>query len=153
MAATSVNKLVESFENPTIPPIEGEPTYATIHAMHELLNSNAASVNTNLGYGTLRQLCLTLYPTVYATLSATRVVNPPNPGVRPVILAGATGPEAASIRYAQNAAILAFNTFRNVEHALWQQVMGSVEDNFMQVKYRPHQSYKKSSTLYLLTHL
>ena len=38
-------------------------------------------LNTNLGCGTLRQLCLTLYPTVYATLSATRVVNPPNPGV------------------------------------------------------------------------
>ena len=53
MASPSVDKLVESFENPSIPPINCEPTYTTLHAMHELLNSNAASVNTNLGCGTL----------------------------------------------------------------------------------------------------
>ena len=49
MAAPSVNKLVESFKNPNIPPIDRELTYATLHAMHKLLNSNAASVTTNLG--------------------------------------------------------------------------------------------------------
>ena len=53
MAAPSIDKLVESFENPSISPIDGEPTYATLHAMHELLNLNAESVNTNLGCGTL----------------------------------------------------------------------------------------------------
>ena len=38
MAAPYVDKLVESFENPSIPPINGEPTYYTLHTMHELLN-------------------------------------------------------------------------------------------------------------------
>ena len=71
-----------------------------IHALHKLLNLNASSVNTNLGCGTLGHLCLTLAPTIYVTLSATRVVPPPNPGATPVILAGATRPKAASIRYA-----------------------------------------------------
>ena len=71
MAATFVDKLVESFENPSIPQIDGEPTYATLHDMHELLNLNAASINTNLGCSTLGQLCLTLSPTIYATLSTT----------------------------------------------------------------------------------
>ena len=56
MAATSVNKLAESFENPTIPPIEGKLTYVTIHAMHDILNSKAACVNKNLGYGTISHL-------------------------------------------------------------------------------------------------
>ena len=68
MAAPSIDKLLESFENPSIPPIDGKPTYVTLHAMHEILNSNAASVNTNLGCGTIGHLCLTLSPTVYATL-------------------------------------------------------------------------------------
>ena len=77
MAAPSVDKIVESFENPSIPTIDGKLMYAMLHAMHKLLNSNAASVNTNLGCGTLGHLCLTLYPTVYATLSTTRVVPPP----------------------------------------------------------------------------
>ena len=44
MAGPSVDKLMERFENPSIPPIKGKPTYATLHDMHELLNSNAASV-------------------------------------------------------------------------------------------------------------
>ena len=72
----SVDKLVESFKNPNIPPIDGEPTCAILHAMQKLLNSNATSVSTNLGCSTLGHLCLTLSPTVYTTLSTTRVVPP-----------------------------------------------------------------------------
>ena len=56
MAAPSVDKLVESFESPNIPPIDGEPTYATLLAMHKFLNSKAASVSTNFGYGTIGHL-------------------------------------------------------------------------------------------------
>ena len=77
MAAPSVDKLVKSFKNPSIPPIDGEPTYATLHAMHELLNSITASFTTNLGCGTLGHLCLTLYTTLYENLLTTRVVPPP----------------------------------------------------------------------------
>ena len=67
MAAPSVDRLVESFETPRILPFDRGPTYATIHVMHEFLYLNAASLITNLGCGTLGNLCLTLYPTVYAT--------------------------------------------------------------------------------------
>ena len=153
MAAPSVGKLVESFENPSIPPIDREPTYATLHAMHKLLNSDVASVTTNLGCSTLIHLCLTLSPTVYANLSKTRVVPPPNPGATLVIPAGATGPEAASICYAHNAATLAFNTFNNVDCALHQQLLGAVKDTFLRVKHKPHRGYSRSSTLDLLTQL
>ena len=64
MAATSVDKLIESFENPAIPLIDGKPMYATIHAMHKLVNSNAKSVNTNPGCDMLEHLFLTLPPTL-----------------------------------------------------------------------------------------
>ena len=138
MAAPSVNKLVESFKNPTIPPIDSKPTYAVLHAMHKLLKSNLASVNTNLGCGTLGHLLLTLSPTVYANLLTTRVVPPPNPGATSVIPAGAIGPKAAFIRYAHDAATLVFSTFHNVDRALCQQRIGAVKDTFMQVKHKPH---------------
>ena len=121
--------------------------------MHNLLNSNTASVNTNLGYGTLGHLCLTLPPTVYTTLLTTRVGPPINPGATPFILEGATGPEAAIIRYAHDAATLAFNTFHNVDRALCQQLLGAVKDTFMRVKHKPHQGYSGSSTLDLISHL
>ena len=110
MTARSVDKLVESFDNPTIPPIDGEPTYATLNAMNKLLNSNAASIKTNLVCGSLRYLFLTLSLTIYETLSEKRVVPPPNPGATPVITAGTTGPKAVSIRYAHNAATLVSST-------------------------------------------
>ena len=153
MEAPSVDKLVESFEKPSIPPIDGEPTYATLHAMHKLLNFNAASVTTNLGYGTLCQLCLTLSLTNYATLLTTRVSPPLNPGATPIILAGATGSEAAPIRYAYNAATLAFKTFNNVDRALCQKLLDAVKNTFLRFKQKPHHGYSGSSTLYLLTHL
>ena len=121
--------------------------------MHELLNSNTASVNTNLGCGTLGHLCLTLSPTVYTTLSTTQVIPTPNPGATPVIPEGATGSKAASIQYAHNAATLAFNNFHNVNRALHQQLIGAIEDTFMPVKHKPHKEYSGSSTLDLLTHL
>ena len=153
MAATFVDKLVKSFKRLMIPSINGKPTYVTIKAMHELLNSNAASVTTNLGCGKLVCLCLTLSPTVYTTLSAAWFVPPANPGAMPVIPTGTTRPKAASIRYAHNAATLAFKNFRNVDRALRQQLLGAVEDNFVQVKHRPHQGYIGSSMLYFFTHL
>ena len=121
--------------------------------MHELLNLNAASVNTNLGCGTLSHLFLTLTPTVYATHLTTRVVTPPNPRATPVIRAGTTVPKAASIRYAHNTATLAFNTFHHVNCALRHQLLGAVEDTFVRVKHKPHRGCSGSSTLDLLTHL
>ena len=90
MAATSVNKLVESFENPIIPPIYSEPTYATIHSLHEILNANASFVSTNHGCVTLVHLWLTLSVTVFATLLATLVVPPNNTGASHVIPVGYT---------------------------------------------------------------
>ena len=121
--------------------------------MHELLNLNAASVNTNLGCGTLGHLFLTLSPTVYATLLTTRVVPPPNPRATPVIPAGATGPKAASIRYAHDAATLASNMFHNFNCALRQQLLGVVKDTFVQVNHKPHRGYSGSSTMDMLTYL
>ena len=101
--------------------------------MHEILNSNAESVSRNLGCGTLVHLCLTLSPTVYATLLNTRLIPLLNPVATPVIPAGATGSEAASIQYAHEAATLALNSFANVDSALRQQLIGAVEDTFLQV--------------------
>ena len=127
--------------------------YATIHSLHKILNSNDAYINTDIGYGMMGYLCLTLSPTVYATLLTTRVVLPPNPGAMPIIPTGATGPKAASIRYAHDTATLAFNTFNNVDRALCQQILGAVEDTFLRVKHKLHCRYSGSSTLSLLTYL
>ena len=153
MVAPTVKKIVESFDNLHIPPIDGEPTYATLHGMRELLNSNAVSVANNLGCGTLGHLFPPLSLTVYATLLTTRVVPPLNPGATTVIPSGATGPEAVSIRYAHDVAMLTFNTFANVNRALRQKIIGAVDNTFLRVPHKPHRGYSGSSNLDLLTHL
>ena len=127
MASISVDKLVNKLENPTIPLIYVKSTYVTIHAKQDIIKLNTASVNTNLICGTLGHLCLTLSPTVYATLLTIRFIPPPNPGATLVIPAGITGPEAASIGYAHFLATLDFNTFWNVDRALCQQLMGTIK--------------------------
>ena len=76
----SINKILEAVPHSSIPPIIGQPTYYSTHEIHQFLSSNAASVQSNLGCGTMGLIYLTLSPTVYATLSATLFVPPPNPG-------------------------------------------------------------------------
>ena len=124
-----------------------------IHSLHYFLNSNAASVNTNLGCVTMGNLCLTYTPTVYENLLATPVVPPPNTRAAPVIPAGAIGPGSAPLRYAHNAATIAFTMFQNMDRALCQQILGSAEEKFVRVLHRPHRGYSGSITMDLLTHL
>ena len=64
-----------------------------------------------------------------------------------------TGPKAASIRYAHDAATLTFDTFSNVNRNLRQQLLSAVEDTFLRVPHNPHCGYSGSSNLYLLTHI
>ena len=50
---TALDMIVDGFPFPTIPPIVGTQTYNTIAKVNFKLNSNAASVQSNLGCGTL----------------------------------------------------------------------------------------------------
>ena len=62
-------KIVDRLLFPTIDLIFGTPDYESIADIHLKLNSNVASVQSNLGCGTLGLLFLTVSPAVYVTLS------------------------------------------------------------------------------------
>ena len=85
---SSIEEIVDGFPFPTIEPIIGTPDYESIADIHLKLNSNAASVQFNLGCGTLGLLFLTVSPAVYDTLSTTKFVPPVNPGPKPIIPTG-----------------------------------------------------------------
>ena len=76
---TTVYKIVDGFPFPKIPPIVGTPKYNTIAEVNLKLNSNSASVQSNLGCGTLGLLQLTVSHAIYNTLSVTAFVVPVNP--------------------------------------------------------------------------
>ena len=96
---SSIDKIADGFPFPTIDPIIGTPYYEIISDMHLKLNSNAASVQSNIGCGTLGFLFLTVLPAVYATLSTTTFVPPVNPGPKLSIPTGLTGAVISDLRY------------------------------------------------------
>ena len=61
---TAIDKIVDGFPLPTIDPIIGTPTYNTIAENNLKLNSNAASVQSNLVCDTLGLLRLTVFAVV-----------------------------------------------------------------------------------------
>ena len=93
----SVDCIVGGFPHPTINPVIGMPTFATIADTNLQLNTNAASVHSNLGNGQLGLLALTVTLSVYLNLAITAFVAPINPGPTPIIPAVATGPQIARL--------------------------------------------------------
>jgi hypothetical protein len=90
---TSVDKITESFPQPTVTAILGEPSYEALTELTRSLKANAASVNAERGGGDLGHLALTVSDIDYATLApGTPFDAPDNPG--PVYIAGGglTGP-------------------------------------------------------------
>ena len=61
---TTTDKIVDGFPFPMIPTIVETPTYNTIAYINLKLNSNSASVQSNLGCDTLGLLQLTVSPAV-----------------------------------------------------------------------------------------
>ena len=94
---TAINKIVDGLLFTTISLIIGSPNYATIAEVHLKLNSNTPSAQWNLGCGTLGLLQLTVYPAVYATLSATAFISPVNPGDNPTIPSIASDPHITNL--------------------------------------------------------
>ena len=96
---SSIEKIVDRFPFPMIDPIIGTPDYDTIADIHLKLNSNAASLQSNLGCGTLGLLFLTVSPAVYTTLSTTAFVLPVNPIPKPSIPTGSTSAVISDLQY------------------------------------------------------
>ena len=88
---SSIKKIMDRFLFPTTNPIVGTPDYECIADINLKLDSNAESVQSNLGCGTLGILFLTVSLAVYAPLSTIVFVPPVNPGTQPNIPNGATG--------------------------------------------------------------
>ena len=150
---STVDKIIDSFPFPTLPNITGEPDYETLSELHTKLNANAASVQTNLGGGTLGHLWLTLKPEVYNTLTNTPFQPPENPGSQPVIPEGATGPATASIRFDFDINSRLFQKYNCVELALKSQLINAVDEVFIQSLRNKYTGYASSSTKDILNYL
>ena len=117
------------------------------------LNSNAASVQSNLGCGTLGLLFLTVSPAVYATLSTTAFVSPVNPGTEPSIPTGYTGAVISDLRYHHTEATKIFTEYENTDKALRQLLLVSTDKLYVRSLLHKYIGYGKTTTQALLDHL
>ena len=88
---TAIKNIVDGLPFPKILPIVRTPTYNTIAEVNLKLNSNSASVQSNLGCGTLGLIQLTVSPAVYNNVSSIAFIVPVNPGSVPIIPSNSTG--------------------------------------------------------------
>ena len=151
--STAINKIVDGFLFPNIPPIVGTPTYNTISEVNLKQNSNAASVQSNLGCGTLGLLQLTVSPDVYNTLSVTAFVVPVNPGSSPDIPSNSTGSKITKLCYAFDTVAALFNKYDRTDKALRKIILTTVDKMLIRSFQHKYVGYSLTSTRTILYHL
>ena len=150
---TSAEKIKDAFPHPTIDPIIGQPGYETIKPMHQKLNANAAYFVSHLGNERLSLLFLTVTPAVYNTLSANVFIPPVNPGPVAQYPPGATQFQIQAVNALHATNTRLFKQYNATDRALKQQLLGCVDDMFVNALSDTHIGYANVSTLDLLTHL
>ena len=150
---SSIENIADEFPFPTINPIIRTPDYESIADIHLKLNSNAVSVQSNLGCGTLSLIFLTVSPAVYGTLSAILFVPQVNPGTKPNIPDGTTGAAIADLQYHHKVATNVFTEYENTDKILCQILLASTDELYVQSLCHKYIGYSKTTTHSLLDHL
>ena len=150
---SSIEKIVDRFPFPTIDPIVRTTNYESITDIHLKLNSNATSVQSNLGCGTLGILFLTVSPAVYATWSTIVFVTPVNPGPEPNIPTVATGAAISDLRYHHVEATKIFTEYENTDKSLRQLMLASTDELYVRFLRHKYIGYRKTTTWSLLDHI
>ena len=150
---TTIDKIVDGFPFPMIPPIIGTPTYNTIAEFNLKLNSNSASVQSNLGCVTLGLLQLTVSPAVHNTLSVTPFVVLVNPGSVPIIPANSTGAQITKLRYAFDTAAAIFDEYDRTDKALRKILLSAVDEMFIRSLRHKYVGYGLTTSRKILDHL
>ena len=148
---TAVDSLIDRFPKPNPTNIVGIPTYESIKRLNDDISTNAASVHTSLGGGNHGHLGMTVSPAIYATISNTPFVPPPNPA-QPN-LTGFTGLQIMAANRHFDADKRKFTEFVALTNALKKQILASVDDIYLAVIKQPYIGHSNRTVLELLKHL
>ena len=121
--------------------------------MNFKLNANSALVQSNLGYGQLGILYLTVSPAVYNTLSTTVFIPTVNPGATSIITAGATAAVIANKRRSFADTTALFKQYNSADKSLKQMLPGAFEKMFVRSLQTKYVGYLHVSTRDILNHL
>ena len=151
--ALSADDIVAKLPVKTLPTIQGEPDYETINQMVQTLYGNAASLSTTSGGGAHGHIGLIMTQALYATLTATPYIAPPDPGVLPYIPPNASVATREQLWTEHKEARRIYDNTTNMDDALKGQIIDTIDDAYLCEMRNKYTGYLGITTRNLLDHL
>jgi hypothetical protein len=138
MKYLTVEDVIASFPHPTLPTVQGEPDYQTIHTIQKLLQANAREIDTHLGGGALGYLGIIVSNASYAMVAPateagpTLWISPTAPGRAPVNTDG-TAAHISAARHSWDEAVHTYCNYTSVQQALKKQFITVFDTMYVEV--------------------
>jgi hypothetical protein len=149
----TVDDIITKFPTKRLPIIDGEPDYASISIMVQLLYSNAATLATTLGGGRNGHNGIIMPAELYATLSDTPYHGPPDPGPIPIHAVAANTATRETDRINHKAAQKLYEHHNNMNDALKTQIIDAVADTYIGELRNRYTGYMGVAPRDLIDHL
>jgi hypothetical protein len=158
MKYSTVEDVLARFPHPTLPTVEGEPDYQTIHDTRKFLHADSQAINTHLGGGTLGHLGLIISDTAYSNIAPPTAEAPtlwesPNaPGRAPATTDG-TAAQLSAARHVWEEDVQTYRTYTSVHQALKKQIISVFEPMYLEILNDNMVGYANISARDMLDHL
>ncbi|MBV5280409.1 MAG: hypothetical protein J0651_03965, partial [Actinobacteria bacterium] len=133
---TTTNKF--DFPHPTLTPIVGKPTPATLTLLKSELYANAMVTESALGGGVHGYLALVMSPAEYALQpSAIPFIEPINPGAQPPHATAATAPQMTEANRRHDYDVARYAEYKAIKNQLKLQLIGAVHATYIAILRDP----------------
>jgi hypothetical protein len=142
----TTDALIHSFPTPTLPSIQGEPTYHPLAAILSALKANTASIPSNKGIVVSNEVYSTIAP-------GTPFVPPTQQAQHPTIPRTSTDATTTAIIRRHDEKIREWNEHNTVQRALKKQLATAVDKIYLEAHYDDNVGYENISIRTLIQYL
>jgi ribosome-associated translation inhibitor RaiA len=149
---------MESFPDPVLPTVQGEPDYQTIHATRKFLQANSRAIDTHLGGGTLEHLGLIISDAPYAMIAPTTDYGPtiwitPQARGRAPATTDGTAAQISAAHHIWEEDVQTYRTCTSVQQALKKKITSVFEPMYLDILNDNMVLYASISARDMLDHL
>ena len=150
----TINEVVDKFVINTLPTIIGEPDYEALNEMIQALYANATTLTTTLAGGKHGHISLIIKETLYTTLATvTPWEDSDSIGARPIIATNITVTHTPKGQWDIRQITPFFWKHRNHGQGPRQQIIETIEDNYIPELRNKYTGFMGVKTIYLVQHL
>jgi uncharacterized protein YdbL (DUF1318 family) len=149
-----VNALIGSFSTPSLPIVQGEPTYPQLADILKALKANAASIPSNQGGGANGYLGIVMSTAVYSTIApGDPIITPTVPTQHPTIPRNSTDAATSTIVRRHVEKVREWKEYNNIQRALKKQLAKAIEHIYLDTPYDDNVGYENVSIHVLIQYL